>query len=140
MDCDFQHPPEKIRDGIALFESGNQLIIGTRISVEGWSMKRKIISWGATTLGKVSLFFRRRLRPKDIMSGLFGGETEMVLSIINNHPKTISPKGYKLLFDILKVLPRDIKIGEFEYSFQTRQAGESKIGFKHILVYFRSLF
>ncbi|MHA2175220.1 MAG: glycosyltransferase [Candidatus Hodarchaeales archaeon] len=140
IDCDFQHPPDKIQEGIALFDSGNQLIIGTRASVEGWSMKRKIISWGATTLGKISLLFRRRSRPTDIMSGFFGGETELVLSIIKDNPKTISPKGYKLLFDILKVLPKDIQIGEFEYIFQTRQAGESKIGFKHILVYFRSLF
>ena len=140
IDCDFQHPPERIQDGIALFELGNQLIIGTRISVEGWSIKRKIISWGATTLGKMSLFFRRKLRPRDIVSGFFGGETKFINSIIENNPKSISPKGYKLLFDILKVLPRNTMIGEFEYRFQTREAGESKIGFKQILVYFRSLF
>ena len=74
------------------------------------------------------------------MSGFFGGQTEYVNTIIRNHPKTISPRGYKLLFDILKVLPRDTQIGEYYYEFQTRQAGESKIGLKHILVYFRSLF
>lgn len=140
IDCDFQHPPEKIGEGLDLLVNGKQLVIGTRKSVEGWSLSRKIISWGATTLGKVSLWFRRRHRPKDIMSGFFGGETETVLSIIQEHPKTISPKGYKLLFDVLKVLPKNIRIGEFQYIFQTRQAGESKIGFKHIIVYFRSLF
>jgi dolichol-phosphate mannosyltransferase len=140
IDSDFQHPPEKIGDGIKLFDKENQLIIGTRSSVEGWSFKRKVISWGATTLGKISLFLRRRKRPKDIMSGFFGGETKYILSIIHNHPKTVSPRGYKLLFDILKVLPKDTKIGEFYYKFQTRSAGESKIGMKHILVYFRSLF
>ena len=140
IDSDFQHPPEKIGEGIKLFDTGSQLIIGTRTSVEGWGLKRKIISWGATTLGKISLFLRRRPRPKDIMSGFFGGQTEYVNTIIRNHPKTISPRGYKLLFDILKVLPGDTQIGEFYYEFQTRQAGESKIGLKHILVYFRSLF
>ncbi|MCK5344629.1 MAG: glycosyltransferase [Candidatus Heimdallarchaeota archaeon] len=140
IDSDFQHPPEKIGEGIKLFDTGSQLIIGTRTSVEGWGLKRKIISWGATTLGKISLFLRRRPRPKDIMSGFFGGQTEYVNTIIRNHPKTISPRGYKLLFDILKVLPRDTQIGEYYYEFQTRQAGESKIGLKHILVYFRSLF
>ncbi|PWI48360.1 hypothetical protein CEE45_07135 [Candidatus Heimdallarchaeota archaeon B3_Heim] len=140
IDSDFQHPPEKIGEGIKLFDTGSQLIIGTRTSVEGWGLKRKIISWGATTLGKISLFLRRRPRPKDIMSGFFGGQTEYFNTIIRNHPKTISPRGYKLLFDILKVLPRDTQIGEFYYEFQTRQAGESKIGLKHILVYFRSLF
>ena len=140
IDSDFQHPPEKIGEGIELFPAGNQLIIGTRTSVEGWGLKRKIISWGATTLGKISLFIRRRRRPKDIMSGFFGGETGFILAIIHNHPKTISPRGYKLLFDVLKVLPKNTPIGEFSYEFQTRSAGESKIGMKQILVYFRSLF
>ncbi|MHA1975656.1 MAG: glycosyltransferase [Candidatus Hodarchaeales archaeon] len=140
IDSDFQHPPEKIEKGMELLPAGNQLIIGTRESVEGWSLKRKIISWGATTLGKISLFIRRRPRPNDIMSGFFGGETEFILALIRDHPKTISPRGYKLLFDVLKVLPKNTQIGEFYYEFQTRSEGESKIGMKQILVYFRSLF
>ena len=82
IDCDFQHPPEKIGEGLDLLENGKQLVIGTRKSVEGWGLKRKIISWVATTLGKLSLWFRRRHRPKDIMSGFFGGETSTILSII----------------------------------------------------------
>jgi len=140
IDCDFQHPPKKISEGLDLLLHGYQLVIGTRESVEGWSFKRKLISWGATTLGKISLFVRRRPRPKDIMSGFFGGETDFVREIIDLNPKTISPKGYKLLFDILKVLPKDTKIGEFYYKFQVREAGESKIGMKQIIVYFKSLF
>lgn len=140
IDCDFQHPPEKIIDGLHLLSEGNQLVIGTRSSVEGWGFRRKLISWGATTLGKISLLIRRRPRPKDIMSGFFGGDAQFITEIIEQHPRTVSPKGYKLLFDVLKVVPRDISIGEFPYVFQTREAGESKISLKHILVYFKSLF
>ncbi|MHA2224770.1 MAG: glycosyltransferase [Candidatus Hodarchaeales archaeon] len=141
IDCDFQHPPERITDGLGLLASGRfLLIIGTRTKIEGWSYKRKIISWGATTLGKFSLLLRRRPRPTDIMSGFFGGKTQFVNQLINEHPKSISPKGYKLLFDLLKVIPRDTSIGEFSYTFQARLAGESKIGMKQILTYFRSLF
>lgn len=140
IDCDFQHPPECIADGIQLLSKGNELVIGTRSSVEGWSLTRKLISWGATTLGKFSLLIRRRPRPKDIMSGFFGGETQFITELIIQNPKTISPKGYKLLFDLLKVMPRSTSIGEFTYTFQPREVGESKISMKHILVYFRSLF
>ncbi len=140
IDCDFQHPPECIADGIQLLSEGNELVIGSRSSVEGWSLTRKLISWGATTLGKFSLLIRRRPRPKDIMSGFFGGETQFITELIIQNPKTISPKGYKLLFDLLKVMPRKTSIGEFIYAFQPREAGESKISMKHILVYFRSLF
>jgi len=140
MDADFQHPPERIIDSLPLFEAGFPVIIGTRAKVEGWSRRRKVISWGATTLGKISLWLRRKQRPKDIMSGFFGGQTTFIRELIKKHPKTISAKGYKLLFDLLKVMPRDTPIGEFQYTFQAREAGESKIGFKHILVYFKSLF
>ncbi|MFW9904270.1 MAG: glycosyltransferase [Candidatus Thorarchaeota archaeon] len=140
IDCDFQHPPEKIVEGLHLLSEGKQLVIGTRSSVEGWGLRRKLISWGATTLGKISLLIRRRPRPSDIMSGFFGGDTQLIKELIEQHPRTVSPKGYKLLFDILKVVPRDISIGEFPYVFQTRKAGESKISLKHIFVYFKSLF
>ena len=74
------------------------------------------------------------------VSGFFGGKTQFVNQLINEHPKSISPTGYKLLFDLLKVIPRDTSIGEFSYTFQARLAGESKIGMKQILTYFRSLF
>lgn len=140
IDCDFQHPPERILNGLRLLLEGKQLVIGTRSSVEGWGFKRKLISWGATTLGKLSLLIRWKPRPKDIMSGFFGGETQFINELINQNPKTVSPKGYKLLFDLLKVMPKKTSIGEFTYAFQTRKAGESKISMKHILVYFRSLF
>ncbi|MFX1282451.1 MAG: glycosyltransferase [Promethearchaeota archaeon] len=140
IDCDFQHPPERIADGLQLLSEGYELVIGTRSSVEGWGFRRKMISWGALTLGKISLLIRRRPRPKDIVSGFFGGKTQFILELIAQNPKTISPKGYKLLFDLLKVMPKKTSIGEFPYAFQTRKAGESKISMKHILVYFRSLF
>ncbi|MHA2031820.1 MAG: glycosyltransferase [Candidatus Kariarchaeaceae archaeon] len=140
IDCDFQHPPEKISEGLKLLSAGNQLVIGCRSSVEGWGISRKIISWGATTLGKFSLLIRHKQRPKDIVSGFFGGEVDFVRDLIKKHPKTVSPKGYKLLFDLLKVIPRKTPIGEFSYVFNVRELGESKIGMKHILVYFRSLF
>jgi dolichol-phosphate mannosyltransferase len=140
IDCDFQHPPDRIAEGLRLLSEGFPVVIGTRSKVEGWSFSRKIISWGATTLGKVSLWIRRRPRPKDIMSGFFGGKTNFFQELIEKNPKTISPKGYKLLFDMLKVMPHKTPIGEFFYTFKSREAGESKIGIKQIFVYFRSLF
>jgi dolichol-phosphate mannosyltransferase len=140
IDCDFQHPPDKISEGIQLLAEGNQIVIGTRSSVEGWGFSRKVISWGAKTLGKISLLIRRKPHPKDIVSGFFGGEVDFARNLIKDNPKTISPKGYKLLFDLLKVMPRKTPIGEFYYVFNVRERGESKISSKHIMVYFRSLF
>jgi len=140
IDSDFQHPPEHINDGFRLLSEGYQIVIGRRIKVVGWSFIRKVISWGATTLGKISLWLRRRPRPKDIMSGFFGGETNFVQELIEQSPESIAPRGFKLLFDLLKIMPKQTRIGEFSYTFQARKSGQSKIGMKQILVYFKSLF
>ncbi|MFX0051115.1 MAG: glycosyltransferase [Candidatus Hermodarchaeota archaeon] len=140
IDCDFQHPPEKIKDGLLLLTKGFELIVGTRTKIVGWSFIRKIISLGASTLGKVSLWLRRKPRPTDIMSGFFGGKTSFIQEIIVQHQRSFEPKGFKLLFDLLKKVPKQTQIGEFCYTFQARKAGHSKIGMKHIFVYFKSLF
>ncbi|MFX0152412.1 MAG: glycosyltransferase, partial [Candidatus Hodarchaeota archaeon] len=95
IDCDFQHPPEKIKDGLLLLTKGFELIVGTRTKIVGWSFIRKIISLGASTLGKVSLWLRRKPRPKDIMSGFFGGKTSFIQEIIVQHQRSFEPKGFK---------------------------------------------
>ncbi len=140
LDSDFQHPPEKIKDAAALLSEGSHIVVGHRIEITGWSLKRRFISWGATTLGKFTLAIRRKKRPQDIMSGFFGGETDFIQKVIVDNPNSIKPKGYKILFDLLKVLPKDVQIGEFPYTFQERGEGTSKMKLKHIWIYFKSLF
>ncbi|NHJ00897.1 MAG: glycosyltransferase [Candidatus Heimdallarchaeota archaeon] len=140
LDSDFQHPPEKVIDALKLLNEGFPLVIGYRTEFKGWSFKRRLISWGATDLGKFALFIRGRNRPRDIMSGFFGGKTDFVQKILHENPGIIEPRGYKILFDLLKILPKKDKIGEFPYSFQEREEGKSKIKMKHFLIYFRSLF
>lgn len=141
IDSDFQHPPARIRDGFALLtKEGFHVVIGTRLHTEGWSFKRKILSWGATKLAKFSLLLRRRSRPIDVMSGFFGGKTDFITDLIATHAQTIAPSGYKLLFDLLKAIPRSARIGEFFYTFQGRDLGTSKMGRKQMIVFFRSLF
>ncbi|MFW9855625.1 MAG: glycosyltransferase, partial [Candidatus Thorarchaeota archaeon] len=141
IDCDFQHPPDRIEEGFALMVREDfPLVIGTRRKVKSWSITRKVISWGASTLGKFSLMLRRRPRPKDIMSGFFGGKTEFVSEILVNNPQTVAPKGYKILFDLLKVIPRNARVGEFFYTFKGRDQGTSKMGKKQMMIFFRSLF
>ena len=36
-------------------------------------------------------------------------------------------KGFKALFDLMKYVPKDITIKEFEFEFGERQGGESKL-------------
>ncbi len=137
IDGDFQHPPEKIDDGFKLLRQGCDLVVGYREKVENWGLIRKLISWGATMIGKVSLLIRRRPRVRDIMSGFFGGNTEKVRALLRSNTK-ITPQGYKILFDILKQTPRNWRLCEFPYVFKNRVEGKSKIGKKHIIAFIKS--
>ena len=140
QDADFQHPPEKQLDALERLEEGFDIVVGVRERVEDWPFHRKLMSKVAGVLGRLSLKIRRKTSCSDLMSGLFGGQTTVVQSIISSNRKTFSDKGYKVFFDILKVAPRNLTIGEFKYIFKNREFGESKIGSKVIWEYFKSLF
>lgn len=140
MDADFQHPPEKIGEIAKNLEQGWELVIGTRKKVKNWRFDRKLMSWLATWLGKVILFLKRKKIPKDILSGFFGIKTEIFNWATETYPQKFELPGYKVLFDLLKILPNDIKIKEVYYVFGQRKKGQSKIKTKHIILFLKSLF
>ena len=138
IDGDFQHPPESLIDALACFHSDPDLVVGYRLKVEHWPLSRKIMSWGAQFLANISLLLRRKQRPKDIMSGFFGGKTSTIIPLLKS--KKLALKGYKLLFDVLKVIDRKAKIEQFGYVFRSREFGDSKIGKTQIWEFFKSIF
>ena len=128
MDSDFQHPPSALQGIYDLLRSGSQLTIGIRrdrSNLDGFA--RWIGSWGAHYLAAFTLRLHDRQISSDIMSGLFGGDTEMCQTTIEQHRDELEMKGYKALFDLMKYVPKDIRISEFPYDFGEREAGESKI-------------
>ena len=138
MDADFQHPPESLEDALQCFKQEPALVIGRRDHVENWTTSRKIISWGAQVLGKIVLSIKRQQKPSDLMTGFFGGKQKLVGNLLKNEVN-LQKKGYKILFDILKVFPKDEKIVEFGYTFRDREHGVSKIGKTQIFAFLRSL-
>lgn len=141
MDSDFQHPPEKIAEIVSELEKGNDLVVGWRESVPNWGLHRRAISFGAEILGKTRLLFFGNPVPRDIMSGFFGGRTELVRETVRKNPERFVGKGYKILFDLLKGMRKeDVKISGVPYVFGLRERGASKIGFMHILFYLESVF
>ncbi len=137
IDGDLQHPPEYLEDAFECIKKSPDLVIGYRIKVENWPFQRKLISWGAQVLGRFTLLLRRRQHPRDIMSGFFGGSVDYILKLLDD--ADIAYKGYKFLFDILKVFPKDGKIEQFGYIFRNREYGTSKIGKTHIWEFVKSL-
>ncbi|MDD3735512.1 MAG: hypothetical protein PHO31_03535, partial [Candidatus Pacebacteria bacterium] len=58
---------------------------------------------------------------------------------IEIYPQKFELPGYKVLCDLLKIMPNDIKIKEVYYTFGQRKAGQSKIKTKHIILFLKSL-
>ena len=128
MDSDFQHPPSALKGMYDLLKGGSQLTIGVRrdrSNLDG--LARWLGSWGAHYLAAFTLKLHDKQISSDIMSGLFGGDTEMCQQVISENRDQLEMRGYKALFDLMKYVPKDISLTEYEYDFGEREAGESKI-------------
>lgn len=126
MDADFQHPPSAV---LAMLEKAldedADLVIGSRYADGGsqgnFGPVRRLISWGAGTIGRVALPPVRRFKLTDPMSGLFLVRRDKV------DADALRPAGYKILLEILGRAPLE-RVVEVGYVFQDRRGGESKLG------------
>ncbi|MEK6920656.1 MAG: glycosyltransferase [Nanoarchaeota archaeon] len=139
MDGDMQHPYEKIAEFVEKLKHC-PVVVGTREQVlTDWPLQRRFMSKVAILLGQFRLFLSG-ISCKDIVSGFFGIHTDLFKNIIATKYNSYELKGYKILFDTLKYLPRGTKVYQVKYDFGLRAEGVSKINYKHVLYYFRSLF
>jgi len=67
-------------------------------------------------------------------------ETNLAKKIIQKKYNYFEHRGYKVLFDMLKIIPKKTTIAQAGYVFGGRQHGTSKIGKRHILLFLKSLF
>ncbi len=133
MDADFQHPPASVRDLMLKISDGADLVVGVRINKEPLTLSRRIASGGAHKLAASYLWLRRKPRSHDVMSGFFGGRTELSRRLISEHGHRFEGKGFKMLFDLLKHAPRDIRLEEAQFVFGERAGGKSKLNSDIIL-------
>ena len=133
MDSDFSHPPQiipKLIESIKKYQYdiavASRYIKGGKI--QGWSLKRKIMSKFATLIAKKGL----GIDTKDPMSGFFAFKRNIIKGL------NIDAIGYKILLEIL-VKTKDVNIKEIPYTFQDRELGSSKLSIKTIFDYCRSV-
>ncbi len=135
MDADMQHDEKVLPEFVEKFRAGADIVVGTRKasggSIEGWSRRRRFISWGATLLAK---FFLPR-SPSDPMSGYFGISRDLYHEIADK----INPRGFKILLEILSHSCNK-KLEEVGYTFSPRVHGESKLSGSVILQYLIGLY
>ncbi|SDF58589.1 Glycosyltransferase involved in cell wall bisynthesis [Methanolobus vulcani] len=132
IDCDFSHPPELLPVFFNKIEDGCDVVFGTRYAgsgeIQGWGLKRKLISRGATLLANI----------------LVGGSTDPVSGFFMMKKSVVSgsdlkPRGYKIGLEILGKGNWN-KYCEIPYVFRNREVGESKLGIKEIVDYIFQLF
>lgn len=139
MDGDGQHEPGYVRLIYEQLKLNNKLCVASRIAVPGWPFMRKISSRIGTYLGKTILFLKRKKIPKDILSGFFGAQTGYWREVAGGKKDCFSLRGYKILFDFLKICDSAIDIKNVNYIFNARSTGSSKIHWKIYMEYLKSL-
>ena len=133
MDCDFQHPPEAIADAYECLSEGADLCVGVREERTALSPIRWLASWGAHVMAATTLWLRNKKKSSDIMSGFFGGKTDIYQKVIEEYGEDMDRQGFKALFDLLKFGPVDTNVREISFKFGKREAGESKLNKRIIL-------
>lgn len=127
MDADLSHPPSLIPKMVEEIRAGNDIVIGSRYMEGGkigeWPLKRKIISKGATFLGRLLL-----PEVHDPVSGFF----VVRKSVVEN--AELRPSGYKILLEVLGK-GKWQKEKEIPMEFVDRVTGSSKLGIRTILEY-----
>ena len=131
IDADLSHPPALIPIMFNEIKAGNDIVIGSRYmnggGIKKWPLKRRIISLGATFLG-------RTLFPtvSDPVSGFFAVRKTVVADA------PLKPRGYKIL---LEVLGRGVwkRCKEIPFEFVDREIGSSKLKLITVIEYARQV-
>ncbi|MDD1694932.1 MAG: glycosyltransferase family 2 protein [Methanoregula sp.] len=127
IDADLSHPPALIPKMFEEIRAGNDVVIGSRYmeggGIKKWPMKRRVISLGATFLGR--LLFPEITDP---VSGFFAIRRSVVADA------QLKPRGYKILLEVLgKGIWENDK--EIPFEFSDREIGTSKLKIKTIIEY-----
>jgi dolichol-phosphate mannosyltransferase len=125
IDCDFQHPVEALGRMYEEMEKGADLCIGVREDRFALGFVRWAGSCAFNSFANLYLLYHRKKMSRDVMSGLIAGRTDVFAPVIRDNKAGMEMKGWKVLLDLLKFGPKDIKIANCRYKFGKRAAGES---------------
>jgi len=136
IDCDFQHPPSTLGDMFQKMEEGCDLCIGVREDRFALGFVRWAGSWVFNIFADMYLLCKRKSMSKDVMSGLIAGRTDVFIPVIKENWGGLEMQGWKVLLDLLKFGPRDLKISNSYYKFGKRAEGESHLNSRVVVTTF----
>lgn len=124
MDCDLQHPPERLPALLDVFRADEetQLVIGSRIAEDGSFGDAGTIQVTQTYVANALswLLFPETKAVRDVQSGFFVVDRQIVDSA------HLAPRGYKILLELL-VMAEYGSAQEVGYAFDERRNGESNL-------------
>ena len=134
MDSDFSHPPQfipRMLDALKKYQC--DIVIASRYvkggKIQGWSLKRKLMSKMATVIAKKGL----RIGTSDPMSGFFAFKRALISGL------KFDAIGYKMLLEIL-VKTKGATVKEIPYTFTDRKFGSSKVTASTVIDYGKSVY
>jgi len=138
MDADLSHAPEDLPRLIAAVTGGADVAIGSRRilggKIVGWNWRRHFASKGAVWFSRMLL----QLRTKDATSGFRAYRTHVLRSI---GFESVHSDGYAFQEEMLMRCERKgFIIKEIPTTFIDRTRGSSKLGYREIAAFFRSIF
>jgi dolichol-phosphate mannosyltransferase len=130
IDADLQHPPELLSGMYTKISKGYDLVIASRYTeggvIEGWSLRRRIISKGATFLAHMLLPRTRKVR--DVLSGFFMLRRDIIKEV------RLNTVGFKILLEII-VRGNYSSVAEVPYTFVPRKRGKSNLNLRELWNY-----
>ena len=138
MDADWSHQPVDVLKLLAAINNGGDVAIGSRRvtggEISGWNWRRRFMSRGATWLARLVL----RLKTQDITAG-FRFYTKAALSRIP-WPQ-VKSEGYAWQEEtIFWCEQAGLEIIEVPVKFVDRQQGQSKLGLRDVMEFFKAVF
>jgi dolichol-phosphate mannosyltransferase len=132
IDADGSHPPEKIPElALPVIRGEKDMVIGSRYapggSTPGWSRTRRLMSRAASAAAWPLTDVH------DALSGFFAVRRDLLAEIPSD------AAGFKIALEILVRGGDSLRVGEVPIAFRDRELGQSKMGTKVILTYFRRL-
>jgi dolichol-phosphate mannosyltransferase len=137
MDCDFSHEPAAIPTGLALRQTGADVVIGARYpdgTIEGWPVGRRLFSFFANVLARSLIVWSIA----DYTNG-FRFYSARAVAILLRHPQR--HRGYVYLSESLSYLLRaGMTIECFPIHFKNRERGISNTSLSEIRAALKGIF
>lgn len=134
MDADLSHRPQDLPRLLRALSDAD-IVVGSRYvpggGVANWPLRRKIVSLGASALGRLIV----GLQIRDLTSGFGAFRRNSLESLL----PSLNPRGFKLLLEILSKSSNS-RVKESPITFVDRRHGHSKASPTEALLFLRLCF